>query len=262
MTETDTEKSNRAEPDSLVALVPVCWDDDEIELLADVHPDVWAEPLTIDSGAGSQQVQLQVGDCDTCVTLQVDDAIPELVDMVATAKQPFTSSEAIQLEKHRAVWRLTMSEISDDPIARCHGFARLVTTAIEAGAPGVFFPFCAQLHSPRLVKHLAVDFSKPPALINLYVNAWNDDAWMVTRGLTVLGLPELETPTDSGLNDAYFRLMDVAAGMLLQRDAYPPDSRLQLGTHLYTIERGPAGPDDELIPLCGAFGRLSIVRPD
>lgn len=254
--------SERADPDSLVALVPVLWDETETDVLVEVHPDIWAEPLCDITADESATPVFEVGDTEGAVRLGIDDPIPELVDMIATAKQPFTSSEAVQLEQHSAVWRLTMDDVASDPIGRGHAFARLITTAIEAGAPGVFFPFCLQLHSPRLVKHLAVDFSQPPSLVNLYVNAWNDDDWMITRGLTVLGLPELETPVTSGLNDAYFRLMDVAAGMLVQRDAYPTGARLQLGPHLYTIERGPAGPDDSMVPFCGVYGRLTIARPD
>lgn len=254
---------DRAEPDSLVALVPVAWESGEIDLLADVHPDIWGEPLSVlEEPPSSAQAAFRIGDCAPPIAVHVDEPIAELTEMVATAKQPFRTTEILQLEDHRAIWRLVMADISDAPIARATAFARLVATAIEAGAPGVFFPFCLQLHSPGLVKQMALDFEQPPALVNLYVNAWNDDEWMVTRGLTVFGFPELETPIESGLNDAYFRLMDVAAGLLTQRDAYPDGARLQLGPHLYTITRGPAGPDDSMVPICGAYGRLTIHRPD
>ena len=255
-------EDERAAPDALVALIPVCWNEDQTEILSQVHPDVWAEPLEILSPDTSAVAAFRLGDDLPLIELRIDEAIPELCDLVATAKEPFTPTEAIQLEGHDAIWRLTMAQISEQPIARAHGFARIVATAIEAGASGAFFPMCAQLHSPRLIKHLAVDFRQPPSLVNLYVNAWNDDQWMVTRGLTVFGLPELETPIKSGLNDAYFRLMDVAAGMLVQRDAYPAGANLQMGPHRYTVERGPAGPDDIMVPVCGAFGRLSIMQSD
>lgn len=251
-----------AAPDSLVALIPVSWTPDQITLLTEVHPDIWAEPLALTPPTVDGPGLLTLGDDGPEVTLHVDEAIPELVQMSATARQPYTSTELVRLEAHSAIWRLTLPDISGDPIALCHGFARLVATAQEAGAPGAFFPLCVQLHSPRLIKHLAVDFSQPPALINLLVSAWNDDDWMVTRGLTVMGFPELETPIEQGLNDAYFRLMDVAAGILVQGDPYPSGARLQLGPHLYTVEPGPRGPDDSLVPVCGSFGRLSIIRAD
>ena len=247
-----------ADPDSLVALVPIAWDPQNLELLEAVHPDVWGEPLRqVDES--DPATFLQVGGCGAPIRLDVDEPIAELAQMTATAKQPFTPTEAIQLENHTAIWRFTMTDISTAPSERAHAFGRLMATAVEAGAPGVFFPFCVQLHSPRLIKHLAVDLSRPQALINLYVNAWNDDEWMVTRGMTVFGLPELETPVEGGLNNAYFRLMDVAAAMLVQKDAYPDGSRLQLGPHLYTVEQGPQGPQDSMVPICGIYGRLTIA---
>jgi hypothetical protein len=247
-----------AEPDSLVALVPIAWDPNELELLEAVHPDVWGEPLKQLEHSSTARF-VQVGGCDAPIRLDVDEPIAELAEMTATAKQPFTPAEAIQLENHTAIWRFTMADVSKAPTERAHAFGRLMASAVEAGAPGVFFPFCVQLHSPRLIKHLAFDLSQPPALINLYVNAWNDDEWMVTRGMTVFGLPELETPVEGGLNNAYFRLMDVAAGMLLQRDAYPDGSRLQLGPHHYIVEQGPRGPQDSMVPISGVYGRLTIA---
>lgn len=193
--------------------------------------------------------------------LYIDEPLPNLPDLVGTSKRPFRASEAVRLKEHTAVWRLVLSQVSDAPIERAYAFARMVTTAVEAGAPGVFFPFSVQLHSPSLVQQLAVDFSKPPAMVNLYMNAWNDDDWMITRGLTVFGFPEVETPIDAGLNDAYFRLMDVAAGMLVQRDPYHDGARLEVGPRTFRIEPGPSGPADKMVPLCGAFGRLTL-RPE
>ena len=261
MTDT-TAGTDRAAPDSLVALVPVNWETSQVDSLANTHPEVWGEDLRRNGDSDAPVARFEVGDATAPVDLQIDDPLPDLPDLKGTAKKPFSTSEATRLEDHSAVWRLTMRHISDDPIDRSHAFARMVTTAVHAGAPGVFFPFCLQLHSPSLVEHLAVDFSKPPSLINLYVNAWNNDDWMITRGLTVFGLPELETPIDSGLNDAYFRLMDVAAGMLVQRDPYPAGARIEIGPRLFRIERGPAGPDDSMVPVCGAFGRMTIRTPD
>lgn len=259
MSRPSTDTDHRADPDSLVALLPVIWDPTQVELLADVHPQVWAEPIAADFDTSDALASFTVGDVDSPVDVRVDEPIDELVEMIATAKHPFTPEEASRLEEHRSVWRLTMEDVSQAPIRRSHAFARFVSTAIEAGAPGVFFPFCLQLHSPQLVKQLAVDFGKPPALINLFVGAWNDDEWMITRGLTVFGLPELETPIDDGLNAAYFRLMDVAAGMLVQRDPYPDGARLEMGPRLFRIEQGGRGPDDSMLPICGVYGRMSVL---
>ena len=254
------QRDHRAEPDSLVALVPVHWDETQLSILSEVHPGVWAEALETDLDDPAAPALLRLDDGEATVSLQIDEALPELAEMTGMAKQPFRPSEIAQLQQHSAIWRLTMADVSSAPVDRAHAFSRLLTTCVEAGAPAVFLPFCIQLHSPSLIKHLAVDFSQPPAMINLFVNAWNDDQWMITRGLTVFGLPELETPIEGGLNDAYFRLMDVAAALLAKGQPYPEESRLQLGPHLYVTEKGPQGPEDKMVPICGVYGRTALIR--
>ena len=231
--------------------------DDELDILSTVHPDVWAEQLTFHDDPTSEAA-ISVGDCDATITLRIDEPLEDLPEIAGTAKRPFRPTELARLEEHRAVWRLTMPDVSDAPLRRAYAFAKLVTTAVEAGAPGVFFPFCLQLHSPSLITQLAVDFSDPPAMVNLFVNAWNDDEWMITRGLTVFGFPEVETRLDSGLNDAFFRLMDVAAGMLMHRGPFHDGARLELGPHIYRVEPGPSGPRDTMVPICGAYGRMTL----
>ncbi len=253
-------QDQRAEPDSLIALVPVHWEESQLNILSAVHPDIWAQPLHTNTADSSAPALLSVDDCSAPITIHIDDPLPKLVEMTGMAKQPFRPSEVAQLQQHSAIWRLTMNDVSQAPLERARHFARVLTTAVEAGAPGAFLPLCLQIHSPSLLKHLACDFGQPPAMINLYVNAWNDDEWMVTRGLTVFGLPELETPIDSGLNDAYFRLMDVAAAMVAQGHSYPEGSRLQLGPHLYISEEGPKGPGDKMVPICGVYGRTALVK--
>ncbi len=254
----DDSRDSRAEPDALVGLIPVDWPRDQLEALTDVHADLWGESLAIHRQPEADVAACTVGDARPVIRVDFDEPLPDLAELVETAKRPFEDDEAARLEEHTSVWRLTMDDVSEAPVERARRFARLVTTAIEAGAPGVFFPFCLQLHSPSLVKQLAADFDQPPALVNLYVNAWNDDDWMITRGMTVFGFPEIETRIDTGLNDAYFRLMDVAAGMLFQGNAYPDGARIELGPRTFDLEKGPAGPDDTMVPICGAFGRLTL----
>lgn len=244
-----------AAPDSLVGLIPVAWSADEIDLFTEVHPQIWGEPLS-----RVDELTFEVGPEKAQVLLHIDEAIPELSQMSDAAKHPFSPTELIQLQEHQAIWRATMHDVSSAPLERSRAFARFIITAGEAGAPGVFFPFCVQLLPTQLLRHLSVEMKQPSTLTNLYISAFNDDQWMVTRGLTIFGLPELETPLDDGLNAAYFRLMDVATAMIAQQGTYPPGARLQVGPHFFILEPGPAGPPDKTVPICGAFGRLILRR--
>lgn len=249
------QSATAAAPDSLVGLLPVSWSADEVDLLCEVHPQVWGEPLE-----RVDDLIFEVGPSKARVVLTIDEAIPELVGMSEAAKHPFSATELLQLQDHKAIWRATMHDISSEPLEKSRAFARFIITAGEAGAPGVFFPFCVQLLPTQLLRHLSVEMNQPSTLTNLYISAFNDDKWMVTRGLTVFGLPELETPIDDGLNAAYFRLLDVATGMITQQDTYPTGARLQVGPHFFTLEPGPLGPPDKTVPFCGAFGRLVLRR--
>lgn len=260
---TQEEQGRGAAADSLVALVPVCWEELQLDVLAEIHPELWMEALSYqvnvraESGADAT---FNLGEEAAPVTLHVDEPILELIELRDTVKQPFSPAELLQLEQHRAIWRLTLREVSRAPLERAKLFTRLLSTLVEAGAPAAFFPFCVQLHPGQLIRRLAMTLDEPQALVNLFINAWNDDEWMITRGLTVFGLPELETPIDEGLNAAYFRLMDVAASTLAQKRAYPLGTRLQLGPHTYEVLDGPEGPADKGIAICGAFGRRTLRR--
>ena len=103
-----------------------------------------------------------------------------------------------------------------------------------------------------------MELTSPQALTNLFINAWHEDGWMRTRGLTAFGLPELEAPVTRGLNAAYFDLMDVAANMIFQAAPFPTGSQLQIGRGMYTLSAGPSGPEDDEAPINGAFGVLTL----
>jgi hypothetical protein len=173
--------------------------------------------------------------------------------------------------------------------------ARLMATFTEAGSAGAFVPAIQQFHGSEFIRGQAaqlpppgVDATNPQgiaqAMVNLFVAAWDDtlendsdddtpdapsadddaddaEPWMMTRGLTSFGLPELETRVDSGFNAAYFRLLDVSSGMIAQQAPYPVGANLQLGPESYTLREGPIGPDDSVVPTSGTFGVFSIM-PD
>lgn len=253
-----------ASPDSLVALLPVSWSKDELPLLLEVHPQAWAELLRLDPNQSTPaRPVFRIGDGELdnlpSVTVDFEAPIPELNDLVDIAKHPFDATETLQLNRHQAIWRLTLSGLSAQPIEHARAFARLIHTVIEAGAPGVFFPSCFQLHSSQFIRHLSVELNAPQTLVNLFISAFNNDEWMVTRGLTAFGLPELETPTQGGLNGAYFRLLDVATETLLMTTAFRIGTTLWVGGQNFEVQAGPRGPDDQGLPVCGAYGRLAIL---
>ncbi|RAL25008.1 hypothetical protein DL240_02000 [Lujinxingia litoralis] len=250
-------RADAADVNSLVALLPVPWGLDGLELLSEVHQEIWAEDLQTTWEEPGQRAQLTLRNGHR-VKLIVDEPIPELADLAPTSKHPFAPAEIQQIENQTAIWRLVLEDVSNDPRRLAASFARLLATGIEAGAPAVFLPACVQLHPPMLIRHLSMDFNQPEAIVNLFVNAWNDDEWMITRGMTVFGLPELETRLDQGLNAAYFRLMDIAATMFLQQSPFPDGAQLQVGPQLYEARTGPQGPADPQVPFCGHHGTLTI----
>lgn len=250
-------RADAADLHSLVALLPVPWGEDGLELLKEVHEEIWAEDLDATWEAPGERATLTLRNGHS-LSLQVDEAIPELVDLAPTSKHPFAAAELHQIENQRSIWRLVLEGVDSDPRRLAASFARLLSTAIEAGAPAVFLPACVQLHPPALIRHLSMDFNQPDAVINLFVSAWNDDEWMISRGLTVFGLPELETRHKQGLNAAYFRLMDVASTMFLQQAPFPDGAQLQVGPQIFEARTGPTGPSDPQVPFCGHHGTLTI----
>lgn len=250
----------RATPDSFVALVPVSWSPQEIDLLTEVHPQVWAERLPPVEPLPGEAARFTVGEDDSSpvASLVIDEPISELPDLIDTSRQPFQPHEALQLSQHSSIWRLTLGNVSASPLASGRAFTRILGTLMEAGAGAAFLPSCVQLHPASLIRHFSIEHKQPQTLVNLFVGAFNDDNWMVTRGLTTFGLPELETPTSRGLNAAFFRLMDISCAMLSQESPFPTGSRVQVGPEILEVASGPQGPEDKAVPINGHFGRLTL----
>lgn len=255
----------RAEPDSFVVLFPVSWSTDNLEALRQVHGGQWQEKTQwslepVDDGPEGVEAAGEVtGPDDKSADLVVEGAIEKITGAAGTAKEQLTASELSMLENHEAVWRVTVEGGLEEGLERAVWMTQLMNTFCEAGAAGAFLPACLQLHSPSFVQNQAMGIGHIQPMVNLFVSAWDQDDWMMTRGLTAFGLPELETPVDEGLNASYFRLMDAAAGMLNQRDTYPLGADLQIGHESFEIEEGRQGPDDEKVPIAGHFGVLSVV---
>lgn len=256
--------ADKAVPNSFVALVPVPWNLDCSKLLYETHGQRWLEHTRYevepadDSRAYPATGTIRFEDGKTAQII-VEEPIPNLVSLAATSRIPCTPGEAMMLRDHVAIWRVSMQVEKDHALETAKRFARILNTFVEAGAPAVFLPFILELHSPAFLQSQSENLDKITNLVNLFVGAWDKDGWMMTRGLTVFGLPELETPVNEGLNAAYFRLMDCASGMLNQQSRFAPGSRLQIGPKAYIVEFGPIGPRDEQVPICGAFGVQSLT---
>lgn len=257
---------NRAEPDSFVVLFPVPWGTDNVGALRDCHEQLWNEKaswsveLTDEGPEGVHAVGRLEQSGGKEAGLVVEEPIEELVEVAGTSKEPYTASEAAQLKAHEAIWRVTVAGGTEEGLENAVWVSQLMSTFVEAGAAGAFIPAVVQLHSPSFIKSQTMGIGHIQPIVNLFVGAWDDDQWMMTRGLTAFGLPEVETPVGSGLNAAYFRLMDVASGMINNRSPFPLGANLDIGPESFTIEEGPQGPEDEQVPVSGAYGVLT-VRP-
>jgi hypothetical protein len=251
-----------AEPTDFVVIVPVTWTlERSAEMLEQLHGEHWFEEASYEiepvgggdegfRGRGTIRLEREPE-----ISVIVEAPIEELAEMQS---RELAAQEIAQLQSHRAVWRLrTPGEGRPLPAAR--HTARVLGTLVEAGAPGVLVPMLRTFHSPRFIKRETMDPGAIPSLTKIFVAAWNSEDWMVTRGLTTFGLPELETPIDEGLNAAFFRLMDVASNMIMMGAPYPDDAQLQVGPKLLEVQPGPEGPEDREVPLAGHFGRLTLT---
>lgn len=253
----------RAQPDAIVLVFPTPWEGDESDLLSDVHDEFWVEDLTVELVANDDEPFRFSGrivfDDGFEAGVVVEDAIPELETLSSNTLEPYAASELAMLQQHVTTWRVTLPKGGAEGRNNALRAAKLMSTFVQSGASGAFLPALVRLHSPGTVKQLSMDLDRIENLVSLVVSAWHADEWMVTRGLTAFALPELETPIDSGFNGAYFRLMDLAAGMLHQSAPFPPGSQIEMGPKLYSLSEGRNGPEDEQVPHSGHFGTQSLL---
>lgn len=236
----------KAAPDSFVLLVPNPWGDDALDLVRQTHEEVWQQEL----GLTVDEAQVD----GVAIAIVRDEPLPELVELAPTSLEPFGASALAMLEQHASIWRL----VAEGGLASARSLLKFAGTLVESGASGVFLPNTLRLHSPRAVQRLTMELA-PPALANFFVSAFDRDEWMRTRGLTALGMPEVETPVAGGLNAAYFRLMDLAAAMIAQGAPFPADSIIDLGSTDARLLDGPQGPDDAEVPVNGLHGVQSLI---
>jgi hypothetical protein len=258
----------KATPDSFVGVAPVNWNIDNVELLSETHAIHWQDEATFEVAPSDAALDAEAGILargtitladGTQADLLVEEPIEELESLAARSKEPYTPAEVIVLQGHTAAWRFMLKGGTRRSPKAARDFARIAATFIEAGAAGIFMPGIAALHSPRFIKYMTMQLQQAENLTNLFIHAWHQDEWMMTRGLTAFGLPELETPVSDGMNAAYFRLMDVAASMITQNRPFPDDSSLTLGHQNFRLREGQQGPRDEQVPLSGTFGVQSIM---
>lgn len=254
----------KANPDSFVVVLPTSWSGDVTGLICESYRESWFQELEAEvDGDSDFEISAIFRFEDGCEARgAVEEPLPDLTDLAGRSYEPYAASELALLESHENVWRIVVDS-GDDARAAARRTTELMSAFIDAGAFGAFIPQAVRLHSPRTVRSLTVDPGQHDALANIFVNAWHDDGWMRSRGLTAFGLPELETPVDQGLNAAYFRIMDIAANMIGLGRPYPPGAQLDAGPTSYRLELGPKGiEDDEDVPICGHFGVRSIMpRP-
>lgn len=257
----------RAEPNSFVVLFPVPWEGDNCESLRQIHEEQWQEETSWQLEAIDEPAQEGVratgaveGPEGRRAELVVEEPIAEIVEVAGTSKEPYQTSELALLQQQQAIWRMTIEGGEEEGLENAVWALQLMMTFVEAQAGGAFFPALVEMHSPGMIRTQSMSIGHIQPVVNLFVTAWDNDEWMATRGLTAFELPELETVVDAGLNQAFFRLMDVASGMINQRKAYPPGANLEVGHEKFVIEEGRQGPTDEQVPFAGHYGVLTL-RP-
>jgi hypothetical protein len=256
----DMQFDEAASPDSFVGLFPVTWEPDEATRLEEVYRTFWQKTIDIEwggepDGIGSKGRIIQEG--DSKATLVVEEPQPDIVKWAGLSKEPFTPSEEMILKDHSALWRIAV-ESGDEPKSNAQRFARLMTPFVRAGSPGVYLVGSAMLHSTTFIKQITMDLERPDALTNIFVGANDNADWMWTRGLTSFGWPELETPVESGMNAAYFRLMDIASGVIERGEPYPLEARINVGPNTFRLEEGREAPEDKQAPVAGSFGTYTV----
>jgi hypothetical protein len=256
--------TDKATPDSFVGVAPVSWGLENTDVLTETHAVHWQEEATyeVEPVEGEEGVLARgrvVFEDGVEAVLVVEEPLEQLHTLAGTSKEPYTPTEVVMLKEHKASWRFVVKGGSKRGTDAARHFARIASTMIEAGAAGIFMPGVVTLHSPRFIKVITMDLDQTQNLANLCVHAWHEEGWMATRGLTAFGLPELETPIDEGMNAAYFRLMDIAAGMIAQNKAFPDGSKLSVGPKTYKLTDGQDGPRDEQVPFSGTFGVQTIA---
>lgn len=258
---------DRAEPNTFVVLFPVAWEGTETGRLERIHAEQWGESAEwsvrsveepeVDSVRARGRID---GPDDKGADLVVEEPVEELVEVAGTSKEPFQPSELALLDDHDAIWRAVVEGGEERGLEHAVWTSQLMATFTEAGAAGAFLPALVEMHSPGMVRSQTASIGHIQPVVNLFVSAWDTEDWMMTRGLTAFELPELETVVDSGLNQAFFRLMDVASGMINQREAFPVGADLDVGPDSFEVEEGRQGPDDEQVPFSGHYG-VRTLRP-
>lgn len=260
------QEPQQATPDTFIAAIACPWLEQDPRAITEAHAEQWQELLTLEleyAQAPAEEEYLGRGlitfEDGAQATLLIEPPTPELIELAPMSAMPYNEPEAILLHQHQSLWRIDLAGGQRLGRRNAKRMAQLWSTFISAGACGVFLPGLIHLHSPGMVRKETIELNNPQALANLFVNAWHEEGWMHTRGLTAFGLPELEIKANKGLNAAYFTLMDVAANMIFQMAPYPQDATLQIGPYHYTIAQGPTGPEDDEVPINGIFGVMTLT---
>lgn len=255
-----------APPDAFVCALPCPWELAEAAFFEEVHGEHWHQGLDVALAPREGDAAILASGTMTFedgvqARVWVEPPLPELLNLTPASREPYSASEIVALEQHRSVWRVVIEGGRPKGRRGARHAAEIMATFIAAGASGALMPGLITLHSPRMIQRHTMQPYDPQAQTNLFVGATHDEegAWMWTRGLTAFGLPELETPVHQGMNDAYFRLMDVAANMILQLAPFEEGRRLQIGHQTFEVRPGPQAPEDVDAAINGAFGRLTIT---
>ena len=251
----------RSPINKIVLVFPTDWhqfDPDRIRsAYAAVTQDV-PEPPQEDGPADSETTTLNLG--DGRISGWLEEAIPDLTDLIGTSPLPFDDGEIKALKNHTGTLRIIIESL-DTPMATATFALRVCRGLVRSGCAGVFLPNIVRLHSPSCMEATLAQSTGIESTIKLLLSARDTESWMTTRGLTAFGLPEVETEIVGGaLNSAYFRILDISAHVLMTGNGLPDGTQVHVGPDLLQVQTGPNGPGDPMVPFNGHFGVLSVAR--
>jgi hypothetical protein len=252
----------RSPINKLVLVFPTDWDRFDLDRIRSAYAAITqGSPAAPEDTAASdlETTALRVGEGH--ISGWLEESVPELSDLIGTSPLPFQTNEISALTTHTGTLRIIVEPL-ETPMATAAFALRICRGLVGSGCAGVFLPSIVRLHSPACIESTLAQGNGIESAIKLLLSARDTESWMTTRGLTAFGLPEVETEIVGGaLNSAYFRILDIAAHVLMTGNALPEGTQVHVGPELLQVHEGPRGPGDPMIPFNGHFGVITLALP-
>lgn len=235
----------KLEPNALLVIVSTPWEDDLQTRVTDAFADIFPSPISVDEDS--------IFVDGTTINVVKDEPLEALQEIVSLAQPPFAETEAYAVSAQVCSWRLSVEDATVNDLGP---LKKVLVCLAASGALSFFVPATVRIFSPTFVRQSASDPSAHTSA-HLFVHAWNAGDAMRTRGLTSVGLPELEIGTEEGMNGAFFNLMDAATACLESETPLTIDRTVLIGPRPYTLSNA-TDRTDQISPISGHFGVLRL----